>query len=125
MTEKTDFTTALRPFSLIVAIATCGLGASLAWLDGSHNLPLAALVIFSGILLQIAVNLINDHRDFEDKVLSLYQQQAIRRNTRIGLSVLLVAILLGVYMVSIRGWPLLVLGILGVLGAWGYTGGKD
>jgi 1,4-dihydroxy-2-naphthoate polyprenyltransferase len=27
-------------------------------------------------------------------------------------------------MVSIRGWPLLVLGLVGVFGAWGYTGGE-
>jgi 1,4-dihydroxy-2-naphthoate octaprenyltransferase len=27
-------------------------------------------------------------------------------------------------MVSIRGWPLLLLGLVGVFGAWGYTGGE-
>ena len=123
MRDKTDFLTALRPFSLIVATATCGLGASLALLDGVNNIPLAGLVIFAGILLQIAVNLINDHRDLKDKTLSLPQQKAIRCNTRIGFGFMLTAIVLGFYMVSLRGWPLLLLGVIGVLGAWGYTGG--
>jgi 1,4-dihydroxy-2-naphthoate polyprenyltransferase len=31
---------------------------------------------------------------------------------------------MGLYMVSIRGWPLMLLGLVGVLGAWGYTGGE-
>jgi 1,4-dihydroxy-2-naphthoate polyprenyltransferase len=35
-----------------------------------------------------------------------------------------IAVILGLYMVSIRGWPLLVLGLVGVFGAWGYTGGE-
>lgn len=33
-----------------------------------------------------------------------------------------VVIILGLYMVTLRGWPLLLLGIIGVAGAWGYTG---
>lgn len=123
MTDKTVFYRALRPFSLIVAIATCGLGVSLALVEGYTDVFLASLVILNGILLQVAVNLINDHRDLEYAHFSQGQKQAIRRNTRIGLSVMLLAVLLGLYMVSIRGWPLLVLGIIGVFGAWGYTGG--
>ena len=34
------------------------------------------------------------------------------------------AILSGLHMVTLRGWPLLLLGVIGVLGAWGYTGGQ-
>jgi 1,4-dihydroxy-2-naphthoate octaprenyltransferase len=37
---------------------------------------------------------------------------------------MLLAVLIGLYMVSLRGWPLLLLGLVGVLGAWGYTGGQ-
>ena len=124
MSDKTTFVRALRPFSLIVAIATCGLGVSLALVEGSHNTLLAGLVIFTGVLLQIAVNLINDHRDLTSHQFTQAQKQAIKRNTRVGMLVMLVAIFLGFYMVSIRGWPLLLLGILGVFGAWSYTGGQ-
>ncbi len=124
MTDKTSFSRALRPFSLIVALATCGLGISIALVEGSQNHSLAALVLVAGILLQISVNLINDHRDLSSHQFSQKQRSAIQKNTRIGWAVMLVAILLGLYMVSIRGWPLLVLGIVGIFGAWGYTGGQ-
>jgi len=124
MTDKTHFIRALRPFSLIVAIATCGLGVSLALVEGSEQFFLAGLVVVTGLLLQIGVNLINDYRDLRDLHFSPQQRQAIRRNTRIGWSVMLLAILLGLWMVSLRGWPLLLLGITGVFGAWAYTGGQ-
>ena len=122
--DKTSFVRALRPFSLIVAIATCGLGVSLALLEDSDHLALAILVISNGVLLQIAVNLINDQRDIHNQHFSTAQRKAIRRNTRIGFIVMGVAIVIGLYMVTLRGWPLLVLGVIGVLGAWGYTGGR-
>jgi len=124
MTDKTTTIRALRPFSLIVAVATCGLGVSLALVEGSENIFLAWLVIFTGILLQAAVNLINDHRDINNRKFTPAQRQAISRNTRFGWAVMLFATLLGLYMVSIRGWPLLLLGIIGIFGAWGYTGGQ-
>ena len=124
MSDKTSFTRALRPFSLIVAIATCGLGVSLALVEGAQNYLLAVLVVFNGLLLQIAVNLINDQRDLMQGHFSIEQRLAIRRNTRIGYLVMLVAIVIGFYLVSLRGWPLLILGIVGIFGAWGYTGGQ-
>ncbi len=122
--NKTAFVRALRPFSLIVALATCGLGVSLAWLDGARDPWLAGLVLFNGLLLQIAVNLINDQRDIDSERFDDVQKAAIRRNTRIGYAVMTLAVLIGLYLVSLRGWPLLLLGLVGVFGAWGYTGGR-
>ncbi len=124
MSDKTKFIKALRPFSLIVAIATCGLGVSLALIEHSENLFLAFLVMLAGLMLQIAVNLINDYRDIKSEEFSVQQRAAITRNANIGWMVMLMAIVLGLYMVSVRGWPLLVLGLIGVFGAWGYTGGQ-
>jgi len=124
MHDKSNFFKALRPFSLIVAIATCGLGVSLALIQGSGNYLLALLVLINGLLLQIAVNLINDQRDLSNGLFSKAQQLAIKRNTYIGYAIMLIAIFIGLYMVSIRGWPLLLLGVTGILGAWGYTGGQ-
>jgi len=124
MNDKTAFIRALRPFSLVVAIATCGLGVSLALIEGSDQYPLALLVISTGLLLQVAVNLINDYRDIESHRFSPGQQAAIKRNTRIGWGLMCIAIAAGIYMVSIRGWILFALGLVGVVGAWGYTGGE-
>lgn len=123
-TDKTRFIVALRPFSLIVAIVTCGLGVSLALLDGVVDTVLAGLVVFNGVLLQMAVNLINDQRDLHHLQLPSAKKQAVQRNTTIGYGFMLVAILIGLYMVTLRGWPLLLLGMIGIFGAWGYTGGQ-
>ncbi|MCU7812900.1 MAG: prenyltransferase [Candidatus Thiodiazotropha sp. (ex Notomyrtea botanica)] len=124
MKSKYAFFGAMRPFSLVVAIATCGLGVSLAIIDQAADSWLGWLVLLAGLLLQIAVNLINDAPDLAHPELDAQSRQSIRRNLKIGWGVMLVAVLLGLYMVSFRGWPLLVLGLVGVAGAWGYTGGK-
>ena len=124
MTGKYTLVGAVRPFSLVVAIATCGLGVSLALIEQSADGWLAWLVLITGLLLQIAVNLINDAPDIANPALDSATKNAIRRNTRFGWGVMLAAVVLGLYMVSIRGWPLLLLGLVGVAGAWGYTGGK-
>lgn len=124
MNDKTPFLRALRPFSLVVAIATCGLGVNLALLEHAGNAALAWLVIGNGVLLQIAVNLINDQRDIDNAQFNAAQRAAIRRNTRVGYSVMAVAVIIGLYLVTLRGWPLLLLGLIGIFGAWGYTGGR-
>lgn len=118
------FLKALRPFSLIVALATCGLGVSLALIEGVDEPFLAILVLITGVLLQIAVNLINDQRDINSHRLAEPQRKIILKNTRYGFIIMALSVALGLYMVSIRGWPLLVLGCTGVFGAWGYTGGS-
>lgn len=124
MKDKTTFIRALRPFSLIVAIATCGLGVSLAMIEGDTHYTLVILVMLTGVLLQISVNLINDYRDIDSHKFTAEQKLCIQRNTLIGRAIMLLAIVLGLYMVSIRGWPLLILGLVGIFGAWGYTGGE-
>ena len=124
MRAKYTFLGAMRPFSLVVAVATCGLGISLALIEQAQDAWLAWLVLTAGLLLQIAVNLINDYPDLQSPSLDLASKQAIRRNAGIGWGVMLLAIAMGLYMVSIRGYPLLILGLVGVAGAWGYTGGK-
>lgn len=124
MSGKYSFLGAMRPFSLVVAIATCGLGVSLALIDRAADGWLAWLVLLTGVLLQVAVNLINDTPDLRTPGLEPSVRQAIRRNAVIGWCVMLLAIALGLYMVSVRGWPLFLLGLVGVAGAWGYTGGK-
>lgn len=124
MSKARDFRHALRPFSMVVALTTCGLGVSLALIEGTGDAGLALPVVIAGLLLQAGVNLINDHADLSDADLSPGDRSAIRRNTRVGWAAIGVAVLIGLYLVSLRGWPLLLLGVIGVLGAWGYTGGR-
>lgn len=119
--SRTSFVLALRPFSLTVAAATCGLGIVLAFARSSGSVVLAGAVLAAGVLLQAGVNLINDHADLSRGDFDGRQQRAIRRNARLGAVAIAVACGIGVWLVTLRGWPLLVLGLVGVLGLWGYA----
>lgn len=128
------FLRATRPFTFSVAIAACGLGTILALREGYGHPALAVLIVATGILLQAAVNLINDHAD-----LPMLKQEhanappdrqaevaavmaAIRRNFRIGMAFLAIAFLVGLGLVWMRGWPLLVFILVGLAGAYFYSG---
>ncbi|ANB02288.1 prenyltransferase [Ectothiorhodospira sp. BSL-9] len=129
-----DFIRAMRPFTFSVAIAACGLGTVLALHQGYGSVWLALLIIGTGVLLQAAVNLINDHADLPlleeqareaDAVRQEHLQtviSAIRRNFRWGMAFLGFAFLIGLGLVWVQGWLLLVLIIIGLLGAYFYSG---
>lgn len=124
---------AMRPFSFVVALSACGLGTLLAYQQGYGSITLAMLIILAGILLQAAVNLINDHADLpllqaehqsadaSSAALLMQAIKAIDRNYRIGLFFLGIALLIGLGLVFHRGWPLLVLIAIGLPGAYFYS----
>ncbi|WP_210396599.1 prenyltransferase [Motiliproteus sediminis] len=117
------FSRALRPFSLVVALISCGLGIALALAD-SGPLWAAAVTLLAGVLLQSGVNLINDHSDLHLLPASVQGEQAaacIRRNHRIGLGLFVVVGLLALPLLWHAGWPLLLLALIGLVGAIGYT----
>lgn len=121
--HRTDFLTALRPFSLVVALATCSLGVSLALQDGAPSGLAAALVMVAGLLLQAGVNLINDHADLAHERFDNAQRAAIERNFRLGWLAIVCAVLIGSWFIWLRGWPMALLGAVGVIGAWSYADG--
>jgi len=121
--DKTRFIHALRPFSFVVALSSCLLGVLLAVLDGAAMTYLGWLLLATGLMLQIAVNLMNDHSDRLNPQFNPEQRQRLVRNMYLGLGALILVVAVGLYMVSLRGVPLLILGVVGVFGAWGYTGG--
>ncbi len=111
---------ALRPFSFSVALITCLVGIVAA--SGTDNFnPFTAVIILSAALvLQAGVNLINDFSDLNE----LADQQIralIRRNFRYGLGCFVAATALGLYLVAQVGAELLLLFLLGLGGALGYT----
>lgn len=120
MTHKYSVLKALRPFSFSVALITCVVGIVGAATLMEIDPWLALAVVLGAVLLQAGVNLINDYSDLQ------WQQDSrcrtmIRRNFRLGLSCFFLAAACGVVLVAARGLPLLLLFLLGLVGALGYT----
>ena len=101
--RKTRFMTALRPFSLTVAVATCGLGAVLATVEQPVSQAMVLAVIVAGVLLQVGVNLINDHADLGRVQFTAREMGEIRRNARVGWCAIVIACLIGLWFIALRG----------------------
>jgi 1,4-dihydroxy-2-naphthoate polyprenyltransferase len=124
---------ALRLPTLPAAVAPVVVGAALARALGVFQLLPALAALVGALLIQIATNLANDvidarkGADTEARVgpvrvvqAGLLTEAAVWRATW---GVMALALLVGVYLVSVGGWPILVVGILALFLAVGYTGG--
>ena len=128
--QKYRLNRASRPFSMVVAVATCLQGIILGWHESAQPFLLAFLIISGGLLLQLAVNLINDHSDLAEldqrfPNVSPEQKyaliQLIQRNYRVGLLCFFLAGICGLILMLFRGTELAVLFITGLAGAYFYT----
>jgi 1,4-dihydroxy-2-naphthoate octaprenyltransferase len=125
---------AARPATLPAAIVPVLVG-SVAALHGLHQFHERVLLptLLAALLIQIGTNFANDVFDFR-RGADTAERLGPLRVTQGGLvtprQVLLatyvtfgLALLIGVYLVSIGGWPILVIGILCLLAGLTYTGG--
>ena len=125
--DKYRLIKALRPFSYSVALVTCSLGIVLAYHQGNGSMSRAVLVILAGLLLQAATNLANDHADItlwrrHPGELSRQVIAHINFNFRLAGVLAMLGCAMGLWLVREVGWPLLVLGVVGVIGGYCYTG---
>jgi 1,4-dihydroxy-2-naphthoate octaprenyltransferase len=120
--QQYELIKALRPFSLVVAVVSCGLGILIAWNHGYENAVIAVWVMLGGLLAQAGINLINDIEDLplitEDQVIA---KQMIHNNTKVGIGCFVLAGLIGLYLISIQGWPLFVLIVISALASLSYN----
>ena len=123
LAEKYLFRQALRPFSFSVALVFCLTGILAANAVEQINLFIAVLILAAGLLLQAGVNLINDYSDLSFRAVKTDAQSCkrIRQNFRFGLICLLVAAVIGLFLIYRSGWVLLLYAVIGILGALGYT----
>lgn len=124
---------AIRPKTLPAGAMPVVLGSALAAADGQFR-PFPALVaLICALGIQVATNFINEIYDFR-KGADTAERLGPTRTVAAGLisekkmitvsaSLAGAVFLLGLYLVSIAGWPILVIGLLSLLFAWGYTGG--
>ena len=126
--------TAARPRTLTLAAAPVLAGSALAWAEGAVPLWSAALAtLAAALLIQIGTNLHNDAADFErgndgaDRLGPLRVTAAgwatgaqVRGAARAAFAT---ALLLGVYLVAVGGWPIFAVGCASLLAGYAYSGG--
>lgn len=124
---------AARPKTLPAAAAPVLVGSALAWRAGGFRLFPAVAALVGALLIQIATNLANDYFDFvkgadtSDRVGPVRVTQAGLLSPRAVLGglcvVLLLALLVGAYLVWIAGAPIVWIGLASLACAVAYTGG--
>lgn len=123
--QQYSFVKALRPFSLVVAVISCGLGILIAWNDGFQSVSIALLIMLGGILAQAGINLINDIEDLplipDDHANQIMIKNMINSNTKAGIICFVFASLIGFYLISKQGWPLFVLILISGLASLSYN----
>lgn len=124
---------AIRPKTLVAGAAPVFVGIAVAKLEGGVRLGPALAALAGALLLQIGSNFANDVFDYEKGAdtearlgplrtvqAGLLSPAAMRR----GMAVVFgLALLVGIYLVSVAGWPILVLGLAAIASAIAYTGG--
>ena len=123
--------TAVRPFAYTASVLPVLLGISLSFYNGYKISWLNFIITVLGVVcFQSATNLINDCYDYKrglDKMVTPVSG-AVVRGWLTGRQVLIAAMLFmmlgcacGLFLVMVAGWPVLWLGVIGVLIALGYT----
>jgi 1,4-dihydroxy-2-naphthoate octaprenyltransferase len=124
---------ACRPKTLPIAAAPVVVGTACAYAAGSARWLPALAALGGALLLQIAANLANDVFDHErgadndERVGPTRVVQAgLLSARRVTLGVLVslgLALLVGVYLAWVGGWPIVVIGLSSMLAAVAYTAG--
>ncbi|GAB4544061.1 MAG: hypothetical protein OHK0023_00270 [Anaerolineae bacterium] len=124
---------AARPFSFTAATVPVLLGTAIAAYEGQFNLVMFLLALIGSVALQAGTNLINDYYDFRkgaDNEKSLGIGGAIQRKELTprqvfwgGIFAFGLGSVIGLYIVSVTGPFVLLLGIFSVLAGFFYTAG--
>ena len=132
---KAGWYNVFRPWTLHGAVVPVLIGGAVAYNDGSFDLLLFLLVLAGGILLQSAANILNTYGDFKKGTDTVENETrspelvtgALKPGSvlKAGIACIGITCLIGLVFIWQVGWPILVYGILGVVGAgtcrWGPT----
>lgn len=124
---------AMRPRTLPVSIGPVLVGTSVAYVEGSLRVGPAIAAGVGALLLQIGSNFANDVFDFE-KGADTEDRIGPPRATQLGLltptslkrgmfAVFALAMLVGVYLSTVAGPVIIVVGLISIAAAIAYTGG--
>ena len=122
---------AIRPFSFPASVVPVAVGGATAALAGGFSWGMFWLTLLGCLALQTGTNLANEYYDFRsgaDHPGSLGASRAIMAGWLSPRAVLVASVACfavgcaaGLVIVALVGWPILALGLIGVVGAWGYT----
>lgn len=125
-----DWLMAFRLKTLTAAVVPVLVGSSLAW---RADWKIFVFAVLASIFIQIATNLVNDAMDFkkgadqEDRIgpKRLTASGRVSFNQVLGAAFLFffLAMLCGLYLVQVGGWPIFWVGVFSLLAGYLYTGG--
>jgi len=121
----------LRPFAFTASIIPVLAGAALAWVDDLWAWAPFIAALIGAVSLHAGTNIVNEVYDVRkgvDVITSPRASHAIvkgrmteRTALRIAAAFFGLAILVGLYLIWLRGPAIIALGVLGLIGGWGYT----
>ncbi len=124
---------AVRPFSFTASATPVLVGAAAAVYGGAFSTPLFVVTLIASIAIHAGTNLANDYYDHIRGVdtpdspgpSGVIQQGLLSPTAVLNGALVLFGLgsLLGLWLVTVRGWPVLLIGVLGVLAGYTYTGG--
>jgi 1,4-dihydroxy-2-naphthoate octaprenyltransferase len=133
ITRRQAWILAARPKTLPAALSPVVVGAALGWADGVFDLLPALAAALGALLLQILSNFANDYSDFFRGADTAERLGPVRvtasglippQQLRAAMGVVIaLAVLVGLYLVWVGGWPILAIGVTAILAALAYTGG--
>ena len=125
---------AARPKTLTASLVPIAVGSALAArLFGDYSFTISLLAFLSAICIQVATNLFNDAIDFRTGADSKSRLGPTRVTQagifseatvwRLAYLFLALALILGIPLVVVGGWPIVIIGLASLALAYGYTGG--
>lgn len=133
-TPRSPWLLAARPRTLSLSLTPVAVGATLAWAT-EHKIAWAAVLaaLAGSALIQAGTNMQNDTLDSEPggnapdrfgparaTAHGLLSPLAVKRG---ALMCFALAAAVGIYLVTVGGWPILLLGLASIASGWAYAGG--
>jgi 1,4-dihydroxy-2-naphthoate octaprenyltransferase len=120
-----------RPFSFTASTVPVAVGGALAAVEGRFDWTLFLVSLVAGVLVHIGTNITNEIYDVRkgvDTIVSPRASHAIvtgrisdREAYVLVVAAFAAAFVLGLYLVSVRGWPVVALGLIALIGGYTYT----
>jgi len=124
---------AVRPFSFTASATPVIVGSAAAYAAGQFDAGLFLAALIASVAIHAGANLANDYYDHARGVdtaesvgpSGMIQQGILSPRTVLAGALVAFAVggALGLWLITVRGWPILAIGVVSVLAGYAYTGG--